>query len=221
MTKPQGGLLLLEQQAPPPPPATGTLIEAIDTSSHNSLTIGSIIDQYKPGHVIVRAYQSIELSGNGAAYSIAQAATARQKGCTVGSYLWLYAGIDGARQVTDALITATRAGIVFGSRNPFWIDLETYTDGSHPSLITVQQAVAECERRGVPCGIYTAKWYWTGYMGNSLAFADLPLWDANYVGEPRLVVPTYGGWGMRTLAGTQWSGNPVDRSVFKAEYASP
>src|SRR5205807_2463948 len=161
-------------------------------------------------HVVVKLYQPVELGGNGAHYSFSQARTASLRGCTVGGYGWLYAGIDGARQVADFLDTATRAGIALGANNPLWLDCEDYTDGSHPSLAVIRQAVQECARRGVACGIYSAAWWWVPRTGDSGEFSALPLWAAIYDQRPVLVDAGFGGW--TTLAAKQWSGNPVDRS---------
>lgn len=205
----------------PDPPAPGALVEAIDCSSNNGLDIGGLIDDYAPAHVITKLYQSIELGGSGARYSIAQANTARGRGCTVSGYGWLYAGIGGARQANEFVATAGKAGIEFGPTNPLWLDCEDYTDGSYPDLGVIRQAVEWCERTGIPCGIYTGGWWWKPRTGNSTEFSHLPLWSSNYVGHAGLVEPGYGGWTLDTLGGTQWSGNPVDRSTFKAEYATP
>lgn len=190
-------------------------------SSHQGTDISGLIATYKPRHVITKLYQSVELGGNGARYSIAQANSARASGCTVGGYVWLYAGIPGGQQVDSALDTARAAGIVFSERNPLWLDCEDYTDGTFPGLHVIRDAVQHCDALGVACGIYTGGWWWKPRTGNSTEFAHLPLWSSNYVNRPGLVDPGYGGWDLTTLAGTQWSGNPVDRSTFKAEYASP
>lgn len=167
----------------------------------------------------MKLYQDIELGGGGASYSVAQARTARERGCTVGGYVWLYAGIDGAHQVAAALDTAQKASITLGVRNPLWLDCEDYTDGSYPSLAVIQQAVAESGRRGIACGIYTGGWWWRPRTGNSQAFAGLPLWDAHYGIDPSLGAPGYGGWEERS--GHQYTSKPVDRSVFNSAYATP
>lgn len=195
------------------------LVTAIDTSSAQGLSIGGLIDLYKPQHVVVKLYQSIELSGNGAQFSVEQAKTAQQKGCSTSGYGWLYTNIDGARQVTSFLDTASKAQLPLGPTNPLWLDCEDYTDGSYPSLSTISQAVQECERRGVFVGIYTGGPWWRKATGNSTQFSYLPLWLANYNGHTVLESPGFGGW--TACAGHQWSGNPIDRSVFDARFATP
>jgi hypothetical protein len=202
-----------------PSPPSG-LIDAIDVSSAQSLDIGSLLDSFKPDHVIVKLYQTVELSGKGARYPIAQAQAARDRGCTVGGYVWLYAGIDGAKQVADALATAQRAGIELGERNPLWLDCELYeADGSSPGLNVISQAVKACQDQGVAVGIYTGKYWWRDQTGDSHAFAALPLWQANYDGNAILEAPGFGGW--QSQAGHQWTSTPIDRSVFRAEFATP
>lgn len=165
-------------------------------------------------------YQSVELSGQGAQFSVEQAKTANEKGCSTSGYIWLYAGIDGARQVDDALVTASKAQLPLGPTNPIWLDCERYdADGSNPSLLIIRQAVAECQRRGVTIGIYTGKGWWTARVGNSTEFSALPLWDASYSIPQSLGNPGYGGWESR--AGHQYQGSPVDRSIFDARFATP
>lgn len=159
------------------------------------------------------------MSGNGARYSVAHAKTAREHGCTVGGYGWLYAGIDGNRQVADFLDTAFKAQIVFSPTNPLWLDCEDDTDGSYPSLEILSDATDACARLGVPCGIYTAAWWWIPRTDDDKGFCDLPLWAAVYDGNPNLIAPGFGGW--TEMAGHQYTSTPVDRSVFNSAYATP
>lgn len=201
---------------PPPPDVPGPFLAALDVSSHQGMDISAVVRQFSPDHVIVKLYQSIELGGDGAKYSVAQAHTARSLGCTTGGYVWLYANVDGAKQVIDALATADRAAVAFSQYNPLWLDCERYTDGSNPSVEVIHQAVAECQRRHVPCGIYTGAWWWKPYTGNSTAFMKLPLWAAVYDGKAEMVDVAFGGW--RTLAGKQWTSTPVDRNVFRSKW---
>ena len=211
-------LLILDDAPATPPPPSG-LVQAIDVSSNQGMDIGPLIDRYRPQHVITKLYQRIELGSVGYRYSIAHAETARARSCTVGGYGWLYAGIGGATQVGEFLRTAQGAGIALGLSNPLWLDCEDYTDGSYPSLDVIRQAVQECGRRGVACGIYTGGWWWIPRTRNAREFRSLPLWASVYDGSPEMVTVGFGGW--HRLAGKQWSGSPVDRSTFRAEYATP
>jgi GH25 family lysozyme M1 (1,4-beta-N-acetylmuramidase) len=196
-------------------------VSALDVSSNNGLNIAPLLDEFAPQHVIVKLYQTVEKDQGGplARFSIAQARMVREHGCTVGGYVWLYAGIDGAKQVADALDTAQKAGVALGERNPLWLDCEDYTDKSYPSLAVIQQAINACDDHALVCGIYTGGWWWRPRTGNSQAFSDLPLWDANYDDPPGLGAPGYGGWQARS--GHQYTSKPVDRSVFNSAYATP
>lgn len=221
-------LLLLRPQLhapapiPAPTPPTG-LVSAIDVSSHQGYDIGPLIEMYRPDHVITKLYQSIErVNGQSAIpYSIRQAETSRQYGCTTGGYGWLYAGYHGAVQVADFLDTASRAAIRFTPTNPLWLDCEDYESNgakSWPSVTIIQQAVSECEQLGVPCGIYTGGWWWVPRTGNTTQFSYLPLWASIYDFDPTMVNVAFGGW--TVLAGKQWQGSPIDRSTFRAAFAS-
>lgn len=203
--------------APAPTPTPARIVYALDVSSNQGLDIGALLDQHKPDHLIAKLYQRVELGGNGARFSIAHAQQARNRAMTQGGYGWLY-DFDGARQVGDFLATAEQAGIELGPTNPLWLDCEDYPDSTYPSLDTIRQAVAECDRRGVPCGIYTGAWWWKPRTGNSAEFADRPLWASVYDQQAVMVDVDFGGW--TKLAGKQWSGSPVDRSVFHSEYAA-
>jgi hypothetical protein len=174
--------------------------------------------------VIVKLYQGVERDQAGplARYSVAQAKQARGYGCTVGGYGWLYAGIPADRQVAEFLDTGVKAGLHISERNPLWLDCEDYADAqghvSYPSLETIEQAVDACVRMSIPCGIYTAAWWWIPRTGNNEGFSGLPLWDAIYDGNPNLIAPKFGGW--VEMAGHQWTSTPIDRSVFRARFAA-
>ena len=57
-----------------------------------------------------------------------------------------------------------------------------------------------------PTGVYTGRWWWVPYMGNSKEFTEQPLWDADYTGVPNLYpISLYGGWNRRYIH--QYSGN--------------
>jgi hypothetical protein len=184
------------------------------------LNIGYWIGLFQPDHIITKIYQRVELGGDGSKFTVAHAKTARLHYKTVGGYVWLYDGISEAQQIGDAIHVAQQAGIVFKETNPLWIDCETYTDGTYPKLAGIKRAVDACKANGIPCGIYTGRWFWHGHLGNPNDLSYLPLWDANYVDTDKIIAPTYGGWNMETIAGIQWTSNPIDRNIFKKRYAS-
>lgn len=68
---------------------------------------------------------------------------------------------------------------------------------------------------GYVTGIYTGRWFWQGYMGNTAQFAAYPLWDSNYDGIPDASADfiAYGGWTAPTIkqyAGTQPNQTDLD-----------
>ncbi|HAJ51446.1 MAG TPA: glycoside hydrolase [Corynebacterium variabile] len=73
-------------------------------------------------------------------------------------------------------------------------------------------------RTGRDAVIYTYPHFWKSEMGNTAAFADHPLWIADYNGGDSPDVP--GGWKTWTIWQTTSTGNvpgvegPVDRNVF-------
>jgi GH25 family lysozyme M1 (1,4-beta-N-acetylmuramidase) len=83
----------------------------------------------------------------------------------------------------------------------FWLDCEETRYAGDPGsnerwLVIVHAQLAETW----PLGIYTGRWWWVPRMGNSDAFNDLPLWDADYTGTPQLEMPVpYGGWTRRAI----------------------
>lgn len=194
---------------------------AIDVSSHQGSDIGSLIDQFQPSHVIVKLYLPQELGSNGAAqYTIPQARTARDKGCSLGGYVWGYADLDPTQTVRDAKALADLVDIEL----PLWLDIETYVDSwtgdeSIPDLAWIAAAEAEAARLEVPLGLYTSREMWrrcTG-DGDDPSFNHLPLWAAQY-SPPTPDIDDYapfGGWAP-ICHGRQWTSTPIDQNVFRS-----
>lgn len=212
------------------------LITAIDVSSHQGTDIGPLIDRFQPAHVIVKLYLPQELGGTGAGdYTIPQAQTARERGCTLGGYVWGYADLDPARTIRHAKAVADAAGIVIdGSvigydsllQQPIhgilWLDIETYVDSwtgdeSIPDVDWISAAEAEANRLGVSMGIYTSPEMWRRATGDSFntEFRHLSLWAAQYT-PPAPDIDAYrpfGGWAR--CQGRQWTSTPIDQNVFR------
>lgn len=88
-----------------------------------------------------------------------------------------------------------------------WPDCEEthYVSTPGHNIDWLQRYLAVLEAQW-PVGIYTGRWWWVPYMGNSTVCADLPLWDAEYTGAPALgMAAPYGGWTRRAIH--QYSGN--------------
>ena len=129
--------------------------------------------------------------------------------------MWLYADADPRRGIRDAIELARSEGILLPV---LWIDVETYTDGTIPSALTIAAAIDECELLGVQPGIYTSSAMWQRIANPN--FSHLPLWVAHYYFEPRPNlegVQLFGGWSRDMVYGHQWTSSPVDQSVFLAK----
>lgn len=74
-----------------------------------------------------------------------------------------------------------------------WLDCEDVSDGLTPKETrdAIQRARTEAL---LPCGIYTAGWWWQAHTEDWTGCRDLPLWDADYDGRLALDPVAYGGW---------------------------
>lgn len=120
-------------------------------------------------------------------------------GLTVDAYVWLWFDLD----VTD---TQRKLGLLSGlTIRQLWLDVEDtaavkYDQATCEAKVTA--ALVECDAfvttSGEKTGIYSGRWFWADrrYMGNSNAFADRELWDANYdqVADAAVGFVPYGGW---------------------------
>lgn len=189
------------------------LVPAIDVASYQPRDLGDIIREHRPAHVVVRMYLPGERPSP--QHSIDQVSSARAEGCTVGAYLWAYQSFGPRESVRHALELARLCGM--DPPPVLWIDCETFLDREPgPDADWLRTAVEECRVQGALPGIYTAGWWWRGYMANTREFADLPLWTAEYDGIANLgKVQLYGGW--TRACGKQWAGTGLDRDVFLEE----
>lgn len=89
----------------------------------------------------------------------------------------------------------------------WWLDCEEtqYVGTPDHNVAWLLQVVSNLQQQW-PVGIYTGHWWWPQYMGDTPLFSPRPLWDADYTGEPSLVVrQPYGGWTHRAIH--QYSGH--------------
>lgn len=182
------------------------LVSAIDVSTAQPTDLTDLITRLGTQHVVVKLYQSVEVAG-GRDHAKAQIASAQANGCSIGGYVWLYASLDPASQVTDALSLAREAGVTLPI---LWIDVEPYEDGTCPQPQQILDALQAAADAGQLAGLYTGQWVWDR-LGDPEGFADTILWVANYDGNPSLSV---GGFGGMRIKGHQWTDVPVDCSVF-------
>lgn len=73
-----------------------------------------------------------------------------------------------------------------------WIDAEDAAAGMSAAqlLDLIGEAVNAVEAAGYEAGIYTGRWWWIPYTGNSRRFAHLALWDAYYIHR----LPDFDAW---------------------------
>lgn len=161
---------------------------------------------------MVKLYQEIESVSQD--HSREQLRSARDNGCTVGGYVFGYAGTNPVRTVLDVVGLAQAEGV---SLPVLWIDVESYEGEPGPDVEWIRDAVSECNRLGIRPGIYTGRWYWDAYLPDVTEFSHLPLWLAEYDNDPNVDnVTLFGGW--NEAAGKQFTSTPVDQNVFRPQY---
>lgn len=191
----------------------------IDVSSHQSRDLRTLIGTHRPAHVVVKLYLPEESISQD--HSRAQIASALAAGCTVGGYVWCYRDENPRKTVRDAIGLARSAG---AELPVLWLDCETYKVNGEirdpgPDAAWLREAVAESRALGIRPGIYTGGWWWREFMDNSREFAELPLWAAEYDGNPDVDdVTMFGGW--TRASGKQYaerlpSGDGLDQNVFR------
>lgn len=192
-------------------PQAAGLVPGIDVSNAQPQDLAGLIALSGARHVIVKAYQSAEIA-SGRPHAKAQIQSARDNGCTVGLYVWLYASVNVQQQVDDTLSLAAEMGLVL----PFYmIDVEPYTDGTCPTPVQVAAALNAFAVAGQRGALYTGKWVWDR-LGNPGGFEGTPLWIASYNHQPTFELPSFGGM---QIIGHQYddvagNGQGLDMDVF-------
>lgn len=180
-------------------------MKVLDVSSYQPRDLGPLILAHQPEMVIVRLYLPWERPPQ--EHSLTQIASARDNGCDVQGYCWLYRG-DYMRDVVDSCRSlADQAGLDL--TRALWADVETYLDGSMPSWYSVTNFLTGCREAAIRPGIYSSAEMWRRGKYGQLG-PDVLLWAARYGVEPWDVDP-FGGM---SLVGHQYSSTPVDQSVF-------
>jgi len=148
----------------------------------------------------------------------AQLDAALDAGMTIDAYVFLYWGSNITAQVQNALATIEGYPV-----SRLWLDAENSAAGYSSSQILqkIQEALDACGP--MPCGIYTAKWWWDPATGYSTAFGDVPLWYARYDYTPDFNdwysgVSEFGGWtdptGKQYQGSNYFCGVNVDRNIM-------
>jgi GH25 family lysozyme M1 (1,4-beta-N-acetylmuramidase) len=184
-------------------------VDGIDVSNYQP-NIQEVLVQFDPDHVVVRLsterYSMTTIAQDQIAATLAY-------GASVSGYVWAYWNIPALEQIRAALeVILPGTGLTM-----IWIDCED-DDGADPARVVAWLEVARgvIESAGYRMGIYTGRYWWQDRAGNSDQFADLPLWLADYDGNADLVLRhPFGGW--TTLAGKQYTSEPIDLDVFSSE----
>jgi hypothetical protein len=185
-----------------------------DVSNHNAFTpaIAAQLKAQGLGRVVIRGGVPWERPGL-VEISRQQLQVARDAGLERDVYGWAYT------KDSDPDATARVLIDLYDRYAPrrYWIDVEdvdghAYWDAPG-NIAWLQACVATFRAADKPVGIYTGRWYWADHwLGNTTAFADLPLWAATGDLVPDLKGPLFGGWDH--LSVEQYDLRGPDRDVF-------
>lgn len=145
----------------------------------------------------------------------------------VEGYTYLYWGLSPWNQTPMQRVQNTLA-LANGDISFLWLDCEDRLQPFDPWQLS--ECVRLCEVAGVPCGIYSAAWWWIPYTGNTTAFSRLPLWAAQYLSESPTpdfskqpasmdIFRPFGGWVKPDILQwhntTNFCSHSVDLNVFE------
>lgn len=113
--------------------------------------------------------------------------------------IYIYDYLTDPQWRADAL-----SGLVGTNADRIWMDEEdTTAKGLSPTKRTnaIAASLQAVTDAGFTRGIYTGRWWWTGYLANPSRFSAEPLWDANYDGiaDATADFVPYGGWSQPTM----------------------
>ena len=189
------------------------LLRGIDVSNYQPPDLAGLIKQYQAEHVVVRLSTESQRHRE---VAWAQLRSALDRGCSVSGYVWCYWDLEPRGHVTDALAVLSEAGLGTSEVRMVWLDVED-TETLVLARCSVEEwlreAVSVLEAAGFMPGIYTAQWFWqTRVRGD---FSRLPLWAAQYDGQPTLdSVRLFGGWTREMVWGKQYGADEIDLDVF-------
>jgi len=127
-------------------------------------------------------------------------------------YAFLYFGWPHERREVEHALRLAREE---GGIKRVWLDVEarppheTWNMNPFERARIVRECVQQVREAGLQPGIYTGRWYWVPYMGNTTEFASLPLWHSYYGRndgtQPPIREVDFGGW--KTAAAHQYTSN--------------
>lgn len=176
---------------------------AVDMSNYTSPLTPENLQALKDAGVDLVIAQAIDPpAGFPAGVTRQQIQACLDAGLPVDAYLWLWFDLD----VSDI---QRKLALLDGLQiRQLWLDVEDTAAVKYDQATCegkVWAALAACdawaddhhlEQRRT--GVYSGRWFWVDgrYMGNTTAFSDRELWDANYdqVADAALGYVPYGGW---------------------------
>lgn len=138
-------------------------------------------------------------------------------------YVWFSAGE--AFMQSRIAWAAREADAYPGASKMMWLDCEQ-ADTDNPPFDyvhlpvspTIRASVDAVRQYGYQPGIYTAAWWWKPGAGDSHEWSDLPLWVANYDGDPTMYEAGFGGWGLPAMK--QYVGDQTLANVPSVDFNS-
>ena len=157
-------------------------------------------------------------------HTVAQVRSARDNGVSIGGYVWAYRNISPEATIKAVITRCAEIGLVLPL---LWLDCENYMVNGQiadpgPDADWLSRAV-DCAERiyEMACGLYTGAWWVQGHFPGGTdefaKFSRLPLWIADYDGDPSLDTATVlPGW--TSVACKQYTDQPVDLDTIRPEY---
>jgi hypothetical protein len=193
-------------------------VHALDVASYQGRDLSAFIRAYQPEHVVVHLYMPSE--GPGPQFSRDQILCARDHGCTVGGYVFVYRPGD---SVDYYLANTLELCASVGLELPIcWIDCEPSVYGPGPDERWMDEWLVKAGSVGMQTGLYCNLDWFNTHPGFAKYADVLPLWLAHYDGVADVTSgPIPAGWS--ELAAKQWQVSDdgigqIDRDVFRREF---
>lgn len=196
-----------------PPPNTGPPVQGVDISNYQPdvTLLLPTLTAWNVEHVVVRLSNESE---DRKRIAIEQLQILKHVGFSVSGYIWCYFWTEPTEHVQAALAVADAAGV---DLSMIWFDCEDdYGANAITVPIWLDAAVRAVQSAGRLAGIYTGRFWWQNYAGDSPNFSSLPLWLASYDNVPELSSPLMPFAGWDDLSGKQYTNQPLDRDIFAA-----